>query len=130
MSEPMSDPDGPDVIRLTGLRGFGHHGVYPTERAEGQLFVVDVELRLDLAPAAASDALADTVDYGTLAGTLAAIIVGEPVNLIEALAGRLADACLADPRVAATMVTVHKPQAPVGVPVADVAVTVRRRQAP
>ena len=114
-----------DRIILTGLRVHGRHGVYEFERA-GQDFVIDADLELDLAPAAASDDVADTVHYGELAGRLAEIIAGEPVNLIETLAGRLADECLADRRVDAATITVHKPQAPIPHEFADVAVTVRR----
>jgi dihydroneopterin aldolase len=83
-------------------------------------------LELDLAPAASSDDVADTVHYGELAERLVAIVEGEPVNLIETLADRLAAACLADPRVAAVTVTVHKPQAPIAHEFGDVAVTLRR----
>jgi dihydroneopterin aldolase len=115
-----------DTIALVGLRGRGRHGVYDHERADGQEFLVDVTLEVDLAAAAESDHLADTVDYGALATRLMAIITGDPVDLIETLAGRLADACLADERVAATTVTVHKPQAPIPYDFTDVAVTVRR----
>jgi len=115
-----------DTIRIEGLRGRGRHGVYEHERAEGQEFVVDVTLEVDLARAAASDELADTIDYGALAARLMAILTGEPVNLIETLAGRLVAECLADERVAAASVTVHKPQAPIPYAFADVAVTVRR----
>ena len=115
-----------DRITLSGLRVRGHHGVFDFERRDGQDFVVDVVLELDLAPAAASDEVADTVHYGELAGRLAGVIAGEPVNLIETLAGRLATVCLADARVAAATVTVHKPQAPIPHEFADVAVTVRR----
>ncbi len=115
-----------DRIALTGLRVRGHHGVFDFERVEGQDFVVDVELELDTRPAAASDELADTVHYGELAEALAAVVAGEPVNLLETLAGRLAAVCLTDPRVAAATVTVHKPQAPIPLQFADVAVTIRR----
>ena len=97
--------------------------MFDFERREGQDFVVDVELEVDTAPAASSDDVADTVDYGVLANALAAVIGGEPVNLIETLAARLADVCLADARVAAATVTVHKPQAPIEHQFADVAVT-------
>ncbi|HEX2307417.1 MAG TPA: dihydroneopterin aldolase [Jatrophihabitantaceae bacterium] len=117
-----------DLISLTGLRGYGHHGVYEDERRDGQEFVVDVTLELDTAAAAASDDVADTVHYGELAATLVAIIEGEPVNLLERLAQRLADRCLSDPRVAAVTVTVHKPQAPIPHEFADVAVTIRRTE--
>ena len=115
-----------DRIALTGLRVRGHHGVLPSERRAGQDFVVDVSLDLDLAPAALSDDVADTVDYGELAEALAAVVRGEPVNLLETLASRLSDICLADAHVAAATVTVHKPQAPIPLNFLDVSVTVRR----
>jgi 7,8-dihydroneopterin aldolase/epimerase/oxygenase len=115
-----------DRISLRGLRVRGFHGVFDFERRDGQDFVVDVELELSLAKAAATDDVADTVHYGELAGRLAEVIAGEPVNLIEKLAERLATVCLADDRVAAATVTVHKPQAPIPHEFADVAVTVRR----
>jgi dihydroneopterin aldolase len=118
----------PGTIELTGLRVRGYHGVYGFERAQGQDFLVDVRLELDLEPAARSDDVADTVHYGELAERLVAIVGGEPVHLIETLAGRLADACLADGRVAAATVTVHKPQAPIPHEFADVAVTLRRER--
>ena len=117
-----------DRIELTGLRVRGHHGVFDHERRDGQDFVLDAVLELDTATAAGSDELADTVDYGALAGALAAIVGGEPVNLLETLAARLADACLADSRVQAATVTVHKPQAPIPLTFADVAVTIRRQR--
>jgi 7,8-dihydroneopterin aldolase/epimerase/oxygenase len=116
----------PDLIQLTGLRVRGRHGVFDFERAEGQDFVVDVALRLDTSVAAASDDLSDTVHYGELAEALAAVVAGEPVNLLETLAARLAEQCLADPRVTAATVTVHKPQAPIPLTFTDVAVTIHR----
>ncbi|MDT4891880.1 MAG: 7,8-dihydroneopterin aldolase/epimerase/oxygenase [Pseudonocardiales bacterium] len=115
-----------DEIMLTGLRVRGFHGVFEHERREGQDFVVDVELRVDTRAAAASDDLADTIDYGTLAQRLAEVVAGEPVDLLETLAGRLADACLADGRVDVAVVTVHKPQAPIPLQFDDVAVRVLR----
>jgi 7,8-dihydroneopterin aldolase/epimerase/oxygenase len=115
-----------DQISLTGLRVRGRHGVYDFERAQGQEFVVDVVLAMDLSAAAGSDDVTDTVHYGQLAERLVAVVAGEPVNLIETLADRLATVCLADHRVAAAEVTVHKPQAPIPHEFSDVAVTLRR----
>ncbi len=115
-----------DKIAITGLRGYGYHGVLPAEREAGQEFLVDAVIWLDTSAAAASDDLSATVSYATLAGRLAGIIEGEPVDLIETLAQRLAGACLDDARVKHAEVTVHKPNAPVGVPVTDVSVTIRR----
>src|SRR5262245_59798658 len=116
------------TISLTGLRAKGHHGVYDFERAQGQDFIVDVVLELDLARAAGSDDVADTVHYGELAERLVAVISGEPVNLIETLAERLLSVALADRRVDAATVTVHKPQAPIPHEFSDVAVTLRRER--
>ncbi|GAA2905561.1 dihydroneopterin aldolase [Microbacterium keratanolyticum] len=117
-----------DEIALTGLTVFGYHGVFDHERAEGQEFTIDVRLRLPLAPAAASDDVRDTVHYGELAERVAAIVAGEPVNLIETLAERIADAALADARVQSASVTVHKPHAPIPLTFADVSVTVTRER--
>jgi dihydroneopterin aldolase len=117
-----------DRITLTGLQVRGRHGVYDFERRDGQDFVVDVTLELDTTDAAKSDDVADTVHYGELADALAAVVAGEPVNLLESLAERLAAVCLADPRVTAADVTVHKPQAPIPLTFTDVAVTIRRER--
>lgn len=115
-----------DRIDLRGLTVRGHHGVFDAEREQGQYFVVDVSLDLDLAPAGASDEIRDTVHYGDLAQALAGVVSGEPVRLIETLAGRLAEVCLADDRVRAAEVTVHKPAAPIPLMFADVSVTIVR----
>src|SRR5262249_36842683 len=105
----MTRPDpSTDVITLTGLRARGRHGVSAFERAQGPDFVIDATLEGDLAPAAASDDVDDTVHYGHLADRLVAIVTGPPVALIETLAEQLAGACLDDVRVRAATVTVHK----------------------
>lgn len=116
-----------DRIEITGITGTGHHGVFDFETRDGQTFVVDLTLWLDLAPAAAEDDLALTLDYGVLAQGVLDEIEGEPVRLIETLAQRIAERCLGHPRVHQVDVTVHKPEAPMPVPVADVSVTVVRR---
>ncbi|HEY3868865.1 MAG TPA: dihydroneopterin aldolase [Actinocrinis sp.] len=115
-----------DRIVLRGVRAQGRHGVYEHERNDGQTFVVDAALYLDTRTAARDDDLAATADYGTIAQKIVAAIEGEPVNLIETLAARVAEACLADPAVQAAEVTVHKPEAPIAAPFQDVAVTIRR----
>lgn len=118
--------DGLDEITLTGLRATGYHGVYAEERRDGQEFVVDLTLSLSTADAAGSDDVADTVHYGELAERVVAVVTGEPVNLLERLAQRIADVVLADERVQIVAVTVHKPSAPIPVPFGDVSVTIRR----
>lgn len=115
-----------DRITLTGLRVRGRHGVFEHEKRDGQEFVVDVVVWLDLAKAAATDDLADTLDYGALAEQAAEIVGGEPCDLIETVAERIAQQVLTDARVRATEVTVHKPSAPIPRQFADVAVTVHR----
>lgn len=117
---------GTDRITLTGLRVFGRHGVFDHEKRDGQEFVVDITVWLDLTPAAETDELTRTVNYAELAELAVAIVGGEPHDLIESVAGRIADEVLLDPRLSAAEVTVHKPSAPIPHTFDDVAVTVRR----
>jgi dihydroneopterin aldolase / 2-amino-4-hydroxy-6-hydroxymethyldihydropteridine diphosphokinase len=126
---PVLDATGNelDQIRLLGVRARGHHGVYEHERREGQDFAADVVLHLDTRTAGTSDDLARTVSYADVADDVVAVLAGDPVDLVETLAGRIADAALARPGVHAVDVTVHKPQAPLTVPFDDVQVSVRRR---
>ena len=129
MASSRPTPPTPDRITVHGLTGHGYHGVYPPEREHGQTFRVDALLELDTAPAAATDDLTKTVNYAELSQALHAMLVGEPVDLLETLCQRLADVCLADPLVRAAEITVHKPQADLGVAFDDVTVTIRRARA-
>ena len=128
----MADPAGarsgliPDRIAVRGLRAYARHGVYAREREQGQIFRVDAVLEVDTRPAAAEDDLTRTVNYAELAQRLHAVLVGEPVHLLETLAQRLADVCLAYPLVDAVEIMVHKPDADLGVPFEDVTVSLRR----
>lgn len=115
-----------DRIELRGLRVRGHHGVFDHERREGQDFVIDITLWIDLAPAAATDCLDDTYDYGVLAQRAADIVTGPARNLIETVAAEIAEDVMADQRVHAVEVVVHKPQAPIPLTFGDVAVVARR----
>jgi dihydroneopterin aldolase len=115
-----------DRVALRGLRARGHHGVFPREREEGQTFVVDLVLGLDTRSAAADDDLAKTVHYGVVAEEVVAVVAGEPVDLIETLAQRIADTCLKHEPVQEVEVVVHKPDAPITVPFDDVTITIRR----
>ena len=115
-----------DELALTGLDCWGHHGVFEHERREGQRFVVDLVLGIDTAPAAASDDLSATVDYGSLALSVKAAVESDPVDLIETLAQRISDVCLLDSRVEWVRATVHKPDAPIDASFRDVALTITR----
>jgi dihydroneopterin aldolase len=115
-----------DELAITGLECFAHHGVFDFERREGQIFVIDLVLGVDTAPAAASDDLHDTVDYGSLVAAVKAAVERDPVDLIETLAQRIADVCLLDSRVEWVRVTVHKPNAPIDATYSDVALTITR----
>ena len=115
-----------DRIRLLGLAATGYHGVFEHERREGQTFVADVVVHVDTRPAAAADRLDLTVDYGTLAAQVTAVLEGEPADLVETVAERIAAVALTPPAVQAVEVVLHKPQAPVPVPFSDVTVEIVR----
>lgn len=115
-----------DRITLTGLAAVGYHGVFDHERRDGQQFIVDVVVELDIRAAATSDDLAHTVNYADVAARVEDHITGEPVNLIETLAERIAQDVLGMYLVTAVEVTVHKPSAPIPSTFSDVAVTIRR----
>ncbi len=115
-----------DRLAVRGLAVHGHHGVFEFERREGQEFVVDLVLGMDTGPAAQSDDLQDTVDYGTLVEEVRSAVANDPVDLIETLAQRIADVCLRHTRVEVVEVTVHKPHAPIQVTFQDVALTINR----
>ena len=118
-----------DRIEIRGLRTRGRHGVFEEERRHGQPFVVDVVLERDLSVPATSDSLGDTVDYGTLAQQISDAVATTRFDLIEALAGHIADLALTDPSVDAVEVRVAKPEAPINVDLAEVAVVLRRVRA-
>jgi dihydroneopterin aldolase len=122
----VSIPDGLDRIDLRGIAAHGRHGLFDFERQNGQTFVVDVSLGLDLGPAARDHDLSKSVNYNTIAERVHAAIVNEPVDLIETLALRIVDMCLAEESVRWVSVTVHKPEAPITVPFDDVTVTIER----
>lgn len=128
---PVHDGEGRELDRIAvvGLRATGHHGVLPAERRDGQVFGADVVLHLDTRPAADADDLALTADYSAVAEAVTAVLAGPPVDLVETLAQRVADAALAvAPGVEVVDVVVHKPGAPLTVPFDDVTVAIRRRR--
>jgi 7,8-dihydroneopterin aldolase/epimerase/oxygenase len=116
-----------DQITITGIHGYGHHGLFENERSNGQDFYVDLILNLDLSQAAQSDAIEDTVNYAEITELTHHEITTDPVNLIEKLAYRIAERILSShPKIKAITVTVHKPQAPVGLKVQDISVVVNK----
>jgi dihydroneopterin aldolase len=121
---------GGDRIEIRDLRVVGVHGVLPEERDRAQPFSLDIVAWLDMAAAQRSDALADTVDYGALAQTAADVVSQRSFQLLEALAGRLADALLiVDPRLEAVEVAVRKLRPPLALHVASTGVRVLRTRA-
>ena len=116
-----------DQISVTGIKAFGYHGVLPHEAVDGQEFIVDLKVDLDLRAASTSDNLSDTINYADLAQIVHNNIVGERVQLIERLAGRIADEIMAAHKaITSIQVTVHKPHAPVALDFDDISVTITR----
>lgn len=116
-----------DLIEIKGIKSFGYHGVLESEKITGQDFYVDVVLELDLTRASVTDDVSDTINYAEVTDLVVAQITGDPVSLIEKLAGNIADRIKATyPQAAAVSVTVHKPQAPVNAQVKDISVTINR----
>lgn len=127
--EPVATPRSSaprDELAVTGIECYAHHGVFEFERTAGQRFVIDLTLGFDTAPAAASDDLQQTVDYGSLVSAVVAAVESEPVDLVETLADRIATLCLSRDRVEWARVTVHKPDAPIEATFADVTLTITR----
>ena len=116
-----------DLILITGIKGFGYHGVFEAERANGQDFYVDVDLEVDLTRASISDDVKDTINYAEVTTLVVEEITTNPVSLIEKLAGRIAERIkVTFAQASRVTVTVHKPQAPVEAEVKDISVTISR----
>ncbi len=119
-----------DELSVVGIECFAHHGVFDFEKRDGQTFVVDLVLGFDMRAAAASDDLADTINYGTLTSDVKAAVERDPVDLIEVVVQRVADVCLLDNRVEWARITLHKPEAPIDATYSDVALTITRTRGP
>ena len=117
-----------DFIEIHGIAGFGYHGLFEHERQHGQSFGVDVKLELKSRRAGRSDDIADAVDYAQVVKIVHELIVGDPVNLIERLAEKIAIELLDTFPLKLVEVVVHKANAPVGSPVEDIAVRIMRKQ--
>jgi dihydroneopterin aldolase len=116
-----------DRIFINGLSLHAYHGVMAYEAKVGQTFTIDLLLDIDLAAAAKSDKVADTVSYDQVVAVAAETFTAQKFKLIEAAAGKVADAVLAKfARVRAIEVTIHKPHAPIAATFSDVGVIVKR----
>ena len=118
-----------DRIELRGLKVRGPHGVFDFEKRDGQDFVVDITVWMDLRHAAATDDLSETMHYGELAEAAAAVVSGPARDLIETVAAEIADGVMQDDRVDAVEVVLHKPAAPIPLTFTDVAVVAHRTRA-
>jgi 7,8-dihydroneopterin aldolase/epimerase/oxygenase len=116
-----------DTIFINGLALHAYPGVMPHEAKVGQSFAIDLELDIDLAEAARTDKVVDTVSYDKVVDCASRAFCGQRFRLIEAAAGQVADAVLAAfPRVRKIKVTIHKPHAPIAATFSDVGVTIER----
>ncbi|WP_368410102.1 dihydroneopterin aldolase [Corynebacterium sp.] len=115
-----------DRIELTGVEVYGHHGVFPHEKRDGQRFLTDVTVWTDFRQAVATDDLTHTISYADIADLIHATVGGPSRDLIETVASEIADTLILNNRVHAVEVTIHKPDAPIPHPFSDVAVVARR----
>lgn len=115
-----------DTITLKGIPCYGYHGCLPEENRNGQPFYIDIMMKVSLEKAGRSDDLRDTIDYSKVYGMVKNMAEGKPYHLIERLAEVIAEAVRTQFPIAGVIVTVHKPQAPVGGLIGDVAVTIER----
>ncbi len=114
------------TVSLRGISCRGHHGVFPGERARGQRFIVDLDMVIADTDSTESDMLDDTVDYALIAAAVARLVEGEPVHLLERLAGMIATSVLRDAHVSEVAVTIRKPEVELPVVAAEASVTLRR----
>lgn len=115
-----------DRIDLTGIEVYAKHGVHDHEQEKAQVFRVDVSAYTDLSVPGKTDDLADTLDYSALALEIREIVGAESHKLIERVAASVADAIMSHPQVSRTVVTIHKPNAPIDLAFDDVSVTIER----
>jgi len=120
----------PLTIEVRGLTVHAHHGVHPDEREHGQRFVLDLVLVPRSSLGCETDRLGDTVSYGDAARMAVEVATSTRFDLIERLAAHVADALLARLPLERATITVHKPEAPLGLEFDDVAVTVSRVRVP
>ncbi|MFZ0013717.1 MAG: dihydroneopterin aldolase [Acidimicrobiia bacterium] len=119
-----------DRIDLRGIEVYARHGVLTSEQEKAQVFRVDVTAYTDLSSAGTSDDLDDTLDYSTLALEVREVVGSESHKLIETVAAHVADTVMGHPRVTRSIVTIHKPDAPIDLVFEDVSVTIERSRGP
>ena len=122
----MTPGDRPDRIEIRALRVVGTHGLLPEEQSRAQPFQVDLDVEADLTAAGCSDELEATVDYGEVVERAAAVVAGRSFRLLEALAGAIAEAVLADGRVSSVSVAVRKLRPPLAADLGSVGVRITR----
>lgn len=115
-----------DRIDLTGIEVYAKHGVLQSEQEKAQVFRIDVSAHMDLSRPGATDDLADALDYSELALEVREVVGSVSNRLIEKVAADVAEAVLAHPQVTKTVVTIHKPNAPIDMAFDDVSVTIER----
>ena len=115
-----------DRIDLTGIEVYARHGVLQREQEKAQVFRIDVSAYMDLSRPGETDDLADALDYSTLALEIREVVGSVSNHLIEKVASNVAEAVLAHPQVNKTVVTIHKPNAPIDLAFDDVSVTIVR----
>ena len=116
-----------DKIIIKGLRVYAYHGVNPPEKEKGQPFELDITLGVDTRAAGASDDLARTVNYSTVAKRVIALMLAEKNDLIERVAERIAEALLREFPIGEVTVLLKKPRAPIAADFDYVAVEITRR---
>jgi len=116
-----------DRIVLAGMVFLARHGVNEREKVEEQRFEVDVELALDTRAAAGADDLSKTVDYRSVYGITREVLEDTSFELIETLAGEVANRILAaNASVDEVVVRVRKPDVDLGGPLDSAGVEIRR----
>lgn len=118
-----------DRLEIKGIEVYAKHGVLEHEQEKAQVFKVDVTVYTDLARPGESDDLSDALDYSVLALEVREVVGSESHRLIETVAARVSDVVMGHPQVERSVVTIHKPGAPIDVVFEDVSVTVERTRA-
>lgn len=115
-----------DRLELKGIEVYAKHGVLQHEQEKAQVFKVDVTAYTDLSRPGDTDDLSDALDYSTLALEVREAVGSESYKLIETVAAKVSDVVMSHPQVVRSVVTIHKPAAPIDIVFEDVSVTVDR----